>query len=100
MSNGTQASMVNIYQHRARFYSVEKKLQNQRLEITARLTAHIHNTYGHDEAISRLVPLKSPRSFKKCPTFTIGYVKEDTQIYIMEGMSKLPAGEIGEIVIA
>lgn len=27
-------------------------------------------------------------------------MKEDTQIYIMEGMSKLPAGEIGEIVIA
>ena len=27
-------------------------------------------------------------------------MKEDTQIYIMEGMSKLHAGEIGEIVIA
>lgn len=64
-------------------------------------TAHIYNTYGPTEATVAISAIEITQEvLKSVQRLPIGYVKEDTQIYIMEGMSKLPAGEIGEIVIA
>ncbi|HDO7760547.1 TPA: AMP-binding protein, partial [Enterococcus faecalis] len=63
--------------------------------------AHIYNTYGPTEATVAISAIEITQEvLKSVQRLPIGYVKEDTQIYIMEGMSKLPAGEIGEIVIA
>ncbi|MGC3772110.1 AMP-binding protein, partial [Enterococcus faecalis] len=60
-----------------------------------------YNTYGPTEATVAISAIEITQEvLKSVQRLPIGYVKEDTQIYIMEGMSKLPTGEIGEIVIA
>ncbi|EOH97305.1 D-alanine-poly(phosphoribitol) ligase, subunit 1 [Enterococcus moraviensis ATCC BAA-383] len=63
--------------------------------------AHIFNTYGPTEATVAVSGVEITQEildgYDRVP---IGQVKKDTNIYIMNDEQEVPAGEVGEIVIA
>ena len=84
--------MVNIYQSTAHVLFCGEELPKPTAEkLAARFpTAHIYNTYGPTEATVAISAIEITQEvLKSVQRLPIGYVKEDTQIYIMEGMSKL-----------
>ncbi|MCA5011495.1 MULTISPECIES: D-alanine--poly(phosphoribitol) ligase subunit DltA [unclassified Enterococcus] len=63
--------------------------------------AHIFNTYGPTEATVAISGVEiTPELLEKYDRIPIGYVKEDTHVYIMDENTELPEGEVGEIIIA
>lgn len=63
--------------------------------------SHVFNTYGPTETTVAISGIEITddilAEYKRLP---IGYVKQDTNIYIMEEDKELSLGEVGEIIIA
>ncbi|MTD41402.1 D-alanine--poly(phosphoribitol) ligase subunit DltA [Erwinia sp. CPCC 100877] len=63
--------------------------------------ARIFNTYGPTEATVAVSAVEiTPELLEQFSRIPIGYVKEDTTVYVMSADSEVPKGEVGEIVIA
>lgn len=64
--------------------------------------AHIFNTYGPTETTVAISQIEvTPKVLDQYDRIPIGYVKEDTKVYILdEEDSEVPVGEVGEIIIA
>ncbi|MGM0219806.1 D-alanine--poly(phosphoribitol) ligase subunit DltA [Enterococcus sp. AZ126] len=63
--------------------------------------ARIFNTYGPTEATVAISGVEiTPELLEKYSRVPIGYVKSDTQVYIMNEDQEVLAEEVGEIVIA
>ncbi|MGX7244929.1 D-alanine--poly(phosphoribitol) ligase subunit DltA [Enterococcus quebecensis] len=63
--------------------------------------AHIFNTYGPTEATVAISGVEvTQHLLNEYNRIPIGYVKADTNVYIMDGDKEASDGEVGEIVIA
>lgn len=63
--------------------------------------ARIFNTYGPTEATVAISSVEVTQELlDKYSRIPIGYIKNDTTVYIMKEEQELPADEVGEIVIA
>jgi D-alanine--poly(phosphoribitol) ligase subunit 1 len=63
--------------------------------------ARIFNTYGPTEATVAVSAVEITHELlKQYSRVPIGYVKEDTSVYILSEDKQVPKGEVGEIVIA
>lgn len=62
--------------------------------------ASIYNTYGPAEATVAVSQIQITEGIlKKHPRLPIGYVKEDSEVFIAENGRELPCGKSGEIII-
>lgn len=63
--------------------------------------AHIFNTYGPTETTVAISQIEITQEvIDASDRLPIGYVKEDTHVYILDENTPVAAGEVGEIVIA
>lgn len=63
--------------------------------------AHVFNTYGPTEATVAISGVEiTPELLDEYSRVPIGRVKNDTDVYIMNGDQEVSAGDVGEIVIA